>query len=95
MLIRNGEKAYKCSEIKKNTVGKTTCLMFTILEPVSSFDLSTIFEDNEFYLYDEVWDCVLAETNNKKLVGLNITYNADSTCDIKIKLTKGDVLNED
>ena len=94
MQICNGNIAYKCSNIKTNTVGETEVVRFTILEPISTADVAKLFEDNLFYFYDDVLNGRFIETNNKKLVGLSITHNADSTVDIKIKLTKGDVYDE-
>lgn len=94
MLICKGDKAYKCSEIKKFTIVEKRCIQFSIIEAVSPTDVVNLFEDDTFYFYDDVLNGKLIETNNTKLVGLSITYNADSTCNIKIKLTKGDVNNE-
>ncbi len=94
MLICKGEKSYHCSNIKTNTIGETQCIIFTILERVSSIDIADLFEDNTFYFFDEVLNGKMVETNDKKLVGLSITYNADSTCKIVIKLTKGVVDDE-
>lgn len=94
MLICKGDKAYKCSEFKKYSIGETRCMEFTILEPVSHVDIANLFEDNTFYFYDDVLNGRLIDTNNKKLVGLGITYNADSTTKIIIKLTKGVVDDE-
>ena len=88
MLICKGEQTYKCSKIKTFSVGKTQCIHFSMLEPVSPADVANLLEDDTFYFYDDVLNGRLLETNNKKLVGLSITYNADSTCNIKIKLTK-------
>ena len=94
MLICKGDKAYKCSKIKANSIGETRCMVFSILEPVPHIDIVNLFEDNTFYFYDDVLDGRLIDTNNKKLVGLSITYNADSTTKIIIKLTKGVVDDE-
>ena len=69
-------------------------MVFSILEPVPHIDIVNLFEDNTFYFYDDVLDGRLIDTNNKKLVGLSITYNADSTTKIIIKLTKGVVDDE-
>ena len=95
MLICKGEQAYKCSEIETFSIMGTQGLIFSILDPISPNDVANLFEDDTFYLYDELLKGKLPDTNNTKLVELNITYNADSTCNIKIKLTKGDVDNED
>ena len=93
MLICKGEQVYKCSEFERFSIMGTQGLIFSILDPVSPVDVVNLFEDNTFYFYDELLKGRLPDTNNTKLVGLSITYNADSTCDIKIKL-KGDVNNE-
>ena len=94
MLICKGEQSYKCSEFERFSIMGTQGLIFSILDPISPNDVANLFEDNTFYFYDELLKGKLPDTNNKKIVGLNITYNADSTCNIKIKLTKGDVDNE-
>ena len=94
MLICKDDIAYRCSKIKTKTVEETQIISFTILDKVSSADIAGLFEDNAFYFYDDVLKCGMVETNNTKLVGLSITYNADSTANIKLKLTKGDVDNE-
>ena len=88
MLICNGDTAYKCSKMRKITIGKLQDIQFTILESVSHKDVADLFENNTFYFYDDVLQGRFAETNNTELIGLGITYNADSTCDIKIKLRK-------
>jgi hypothetical protein len=62
-------------------------MQFSILEALSPTEVKEIFED-KFYFYDDVLGGRLIDTNGKKLVGLFITYNADSTCNITIKLTK-------
>ena len=94
MLICKGDKSYQCSKIKSFYVGETQGILFSILEPVSHTDIANLFEDNTFYFYDDVLNGRLPDTNNTKLVGLSIYYNADSTCKITIKLTKGAVDNE-
>lgn len=95
MLICKGDKAYKCSEIKKFSVGETQGIEFSMLEPVSSTEIASLFEDCTFYFYDDVLNGRLVETNDKKLVGLSITYNADSTCKIIIKLTRKGVVDDE
>ena len=94
MLICKGDKSYKCSKIKSFTVGETQGIEFSILEPISSSDVVNLFEDNTFYFYDDVLNGILPYTDNTKMVGLRITYNADSTYKITIKLIKGVVDNE-
>ena len=94
MLICKGEKSYKCSKIKTNTIEETQVIRFKVIEPMSSSEIANLFEDSTFYFYDNVLKGRMAETNNTKLVGLSITYNANSTYDIKIKLIKGDAYDE-
>lgn len=86
MLICKGENFYKCSKIRTKTVGKRQTIKFSILEPITHCEVVNLFDDDTFYFYDEVLKGRMIETNNMKLVGLGITYNDDSTCDIKIKL---------
>lgn len=94
MLICKGKKSYKCNNVKWFIVGETLGAVFSILEPISPTDIANLFEDNTFYFYDEMLNDRLQETDNTKMVGLRIYYNADSTCRITIKLTKGAVDNE-
>ena len=94
MLICKGDTSYKCSEITTSSVGITQCIDFSILEPISQTDVVNLLEGDEFYFYDDVLNGRMVETNDKKVVGLSITYNADSTCEISIKLIKGDGDNE-
>lgn len=89
MLICKGEKSYRCSKIKAFTVGERRCMQFSILDAISPVNVANLFGDNDFYFYDDVLNGRLPDTNNTKLVGLSITYNADSTCKIKIILLKG------
>ena len=93
MLICKGEKSYKCSDIQTFTDDETQNIKFSILEPISHNEVINLLEDNTFYFYDDVLDGKMVETNDTKLVGLSITYNADSTCNIKIKLTRRSVVN--
>lgn len=90
MLICKGEKAYKCSQIETRSVGETQHIDFSILEPLSPVEVAELLEDDTFYFYDDVLNNRMVETNDKKTVGLSITYNADSTLKIKIRLIKGD-----
>ena len=94
MLICRGDTAYRCSEIKTYSVGETKLYVFDIFDNVSHAEIADLFADNTFYFYDEAFECRMIEISNKKLVGLSITYNDDSTCKIRIKLKKGDVGNE-
>ena len=94
MQIRKGETAYQCSKIRTKTVGNAKHIRFTILEKVTPHNVAELFEDDAFYFYDDVLNGRMIETNNMRLVGLNITYNADSTCDIKIKLRRRSGFNE-
>lgn len=89
MFICKGENAYKCSKIKSFNVVGTQGIRFFILDAVTQVDIANLFDDDTFYFYDDVLQCRLPDTNNTKLVGLSITYNADSTCKVIIKLKKG------
>ena len=86
MLICKDDTVYKCSRIKKYVIGKIQDIHFSILESVSPDDVSNLFEGNTFYFYNDQFNIRMIETNNTKLIGLSVTYNADSTCDIKVKL---------
>lgn len=88
MQIRKGKNFYKCSKIRTKTIRGMQTIKFKILESVSSAEVVSLFEDDTFYFYDDVLNSKMIETYKTKLVGLSITYNEDSTCDITIKLTK-------
>lgn len=95
MLVCNGDLSFECSKLKANSIGATQCVQFDIFAPVSPGDIEKLFADDTFYFYDEILNGRLPDTDNKKLVGLRIVYNADSTCKIIIKLTqKGVVIDE-
>lgn len=94
MLVCKGDLSFKCSKLKTNIIGATQCIQFSILDSVFLDDVKNLFVDNTFYFYDDVIKGRLPDTNNTKLVGLRITYNADSIINITIKLTKGVVDNE-
>ena len=91
MLICNGDSSFKCGNLKTSIRGNTQCVRFDVFAPVSPNDIKSLFADSTFYFYDDVIDRKLPYTDNTKLVGLNITFNTNSTCNIKIKLIKGDV----
>lgn len=86
MLICKDNVSYKCSNLKTSMLGETHNIKFSIVEPITPMEVSRLFTDDTFYFYDDVLGGRFIETNNKKLVGLNIKYNDDSTCDILIKL---------
>jgi hypothetical protein len=88
MLICKGDIAYKCGELKQQSVGIIRKIQFSIIDFISPDEARNIFEDDTFYFYDDVLNGRLIETNGTKLVGLSITYNADSTCNIIIRLTR-------
>jgi hypothetical protein len=88
MRVCNGDISYACSKLKTYIVEATRCIEFDIFDAVSPDDVKDLFTDNVFYFYDEI-DGRLPDTDNTKLVGLRIFYDADSTCKIRIKLTKG------
>lgn len=87
MLICKGEKAYKCSTISRKSLDDIRKVWFSIIERVSPEDIKKLFEDSTFYFYNEELGVESIETHDTNLVGASITYNADSTCNITIKLT--------
>jgi hypothetical protein len=88
MLICKDYTAYKCSNIRTFSNGRVQGIKFSILEPVTPIEIAKLFEGNTFYFFNEETNNRMAETNDKNLVGLSITYNDDSTLDITIKLTR-------
>lgn len=95
MLVCNGDLSFECSKLKTNSIGATQCVQFDIFAPVSPGDIKNLFADDTFYFYDEIINGRLPDTDNTKLVGLCINYNADSTCKIKIKLTQKGVVDDE
>lgn len=88
MLICKSDKAYRCSNTEHKSYDEIRSVQFSILDQLSPAEVKEIFEGDNFYFYDDVLGGRLIDTNGKKLVGLRITYNADSTCNITIKLTR-------
>ena len=95
MLVCNGDLSFECSKLKTNIIGATQSIEFDIFAPVSPDDIKKLFADDTFYFYDEILNGRLPDTDNKKLVGLRIVYNADSTCKIIIKLTQKGVVDDE
>lgn len=94
MLVCNNDLSFECSKLKTSIVGGMQCIAFDIFEPACPDDIKALFADNAFYFFDEILNGRLPYTDNTNLVGLCIDYNADSTCKIRIKLTKGVVDDE-
>jgi hypothetical protein len=95
MLICNGDLAYECSTITTDTVGTTQCVEFDIFASVSPDDVRVLLAGDTFYFFDEILNGRLPVTNNTKLVGLRIDYNADSTRKILIILTQKGVVDDE
>jgi hypothetical protein len=94
MQIRKRDKSYNCTEVEIKPLNAIFRCLFSITEPITSSEIADLFEDTTFYFYDDVSGVRLTETNNTKMVGLRINYNADSTCKIEVRLKKGAVDNE-
>lgn len=91
MIVCKGDIAYKCTELSIEELRKMVLIHFSIIEPISRDEIVDMFtEDKSFYFYDDVLKGRMLVTNDKKMVGMRIGYNADSTCSITIILTKGD-----
>ena len=88
MIICRGDTSYKCGEFKQTVKPHMRIITIQITDCISPEDARSIFEDDTFYFYDDWLSGKLPDTNDTKLVGLGITYNADSTCNITIKLTR-------
>ena len=94
MLICKGDKSFKCSKAQSSILLDTEIMEFSILEPISQNDVVDLFDDDTYYFYDDVLDGRMTNTKNNKIIGLRIKYNADSTCNITLKLIKGVVEDE-
>lgn len=88
MLICRDDKAYKCGEFKQKSSRFLQKIFFLIADSISPEKAKDLFEDNTFYFYDEESNVRFPYTYNTELVGLSITYNADSTCNITMKLKR-------
>jgi hypothetical protein len=89
MLICKDDKSYKCGKIHRKSVDDNVRkLKFPITDHITPTEIKELFEGNKFYFYDEVMGVEVVETHDTKLVGLSIVYNADSTCNITIKLRR-------
>ena len=94
MQIRRGDTAYACSDLGVTERSNTKWILISTLEYLSPEELESIFRDDAFYFYDEVLQGRLPDTSGLQLIGVNITYLADSTCRIILKYKKGDVDDE-
>lgn len=94
MLICNKNASFRCNKLTAFTAGAVQVMHFAVLDSVSPEAIKNIFADANFYFYDDLLNGRLPDTHDTKLVGLRIDYNADSTCTISIKITKGDVDDE-
>lgn len=94
MKIRKGDKAYACSDLDTVARGNTKWIVFSILEHLSPEEVENFFRDDAFYFYDEILQGRLPDTLGHQIIGVSITYLADLTCNVILKLTKGDVGNE-
>ena len=88
MQVYKGDKKYNCSNIKINTTSDITKIEFTLYDKLHPMDIAELFTENRLYFYDDIIKGEILGIQNRKIVGLRITYNADSTCKIIIK-TKG------
>lgn len=94
MLICKDNASYRCGKIKAKIDGNTKKLNFSIIDSITPAEVRELFTDNTFYFYDDILNGRFPDTEGAMLVGLSITYNANSTCKIKIKLIEGVVNNE-
>lgn len=95
MIVCKGDTAYKCTELRTEELRNMLLIHFAILEPISRDEIVDMFNaDKTFYFYDNVNNCRISTTNDEKIMSLVICYKADLTCNITIKLTKGDDDNE-
>lgn len=94
MQIRKGDAVYACSEADIRVSRGTKHIIFSITDGASPEDVKALFGDGDFYFYDDVLEGVLPFFSGYTLTGVNIKYLADLTCNVVLKLTKGDVDDE-
>lgn len=95
MFVANGDLSFSCSTLQSHIIEDTQHSWFDIFAPCNPDDVKRIFADDKFYFYDPILNGRLPDTDNKQLVGLSITSNADSTCRVIIKLTRKGVVDDE
>lgn len=85
MLVLNGSFSAKCSLPEYAFAKGTEYMRFTV-SGVNAETLGKLFGDGGFYFYDELLCAKLPDTFTGTLTGLAVTYNADSTYTVKLKL---------
>lgn len=91
MIVCKGDTAYKCTQLRTEEIRNMLLIHFSILEPVSRDEIVDMFTaDKSFYFYDNVLNRRISAMNDGIIMGLVIRYKADLTCNITIKLKKGD-----
>lgn len=86
MRICNRELSVGCSRPRIIHDAATQGVIFYISSQIPPETVKSLFADDMFYFYDEILDCRLPDTDNKKAVSLCITYGVGLTHKIKIKL---------
>lgn len=94
MQIRKGDTVYACSDLDISLLRGTKHILFSITEPVSPKSVEALFGGSSFYFYDDVLKGRFPCTDGFDLIGVSIKYLANLTCNVVLKLTKGDVDNE-
>ena len=91
MIVCKGDTAYKCTEPRIEEVRNLLLVHIGILEPITREEIVDMFTaDKSFYFFDDVLNCRIPVIKDEKIIGLVIRYKADSTCNVTIKLSKGD-----
>ncbi len=90
MYICNKDVSYKCENMLSRFSGDIHLLIFSITDRVTPEEIKCLFYDDLYYFYSEE-DGILLDTFNSRIGGLRFTYNKDLTCDIILKLKKGDI----
>ena len=91
MIVCKDDTAYKCTEPRIKEERNILLVHIAILEPITREEIVDMFTaDKSFYFYDDVLNCRLPVIKDEKIIGLIIQYKVDSTCNVTIKLSKGE-----
>lgn len=92
--IRKGNLSYDCGALSTAENKFAKFIIFNVAEPLLQADAEALFGDEAFYFYDETLQSRSPVTDGMKFERVSIKYLKDSTCQVVLKLTKGDVVSE-
>lgn len=88
MQIRKENQAYQCNFVEFFEFDDELWIELLITESITPVEIAEMFENNDFYFYDEILRAVCNKTKNSTVIGLRIVYYENSTCGIQIILKR-------